>query len=119
MNGFTVHTSNRLEKLVLRLAETMRRGGENPLHPETVVVQSRGMARWVSLEMARINGICANMHFPFPKVFLREISHYFMPDAADHHAISSGMLTFLICRALPDVIQKESFATLRAARKGH
>jgi exodeoxyribonuclease V gamma subunit len=44
------------------------RSRNDPLKAETIVVQSKGMERWISLELARRQGICANVAFPFPTV---------------------------------------------------
>ncbi|HEX4086390.1 MAG TPA: exodeoxyribonuclease V subunit gamma, partial [Chthoniobacteraceae bacterium] len=57
---------NRLEILAERLAEVLSPLA-NPLTPERVVVQSRGMARWLSLQIAGSAGICMNFEFPFPR----------------------------------------------------
>ena len=60
--------ANHLEALVNGLAELVKTGPEhqtgNPLVPETIVVQSKGMQRWKSMAIARKNGICANFNFP-------------------------------------------------------
>ncbi|MGB5423335.1 MAG: exodeoxyribonuclease V subunit gamma, partial [Desulfobacterales bacterium] len=66
MSELRIFTGNRLEILADRLAEVVSRPQATTLEPETVIVQSRGMERWVSMALARRNGICANMAFPFP-----------------------------------------------------
>ena len=68
-----LHTSNRLEMLVERLAEVVQTPLRSPLQPELVMVQSQGMARWLKLELAARHGICANYSFPFPKAFCAEV----------------------------------------------
>lgn len=68
-----LHTSNRLETLVERLAEVIQTPLRSPLQPELVMVQSQGMARWLKLELAGRMGVCANYSFPFPKVFCAEV----------------------------------------------
>ncbi|MGB5615606.1 MAG: exodeoxyribonuclease V subunit gamma, partial [Desulfobacterales bacterium] len=60
MSGLRIFTGNRLEILADRLAEVVSRPLATALEPETVLVQSRGMERWVSMALARRNGICAN-----------------------------------------------------------
>ncbi|MBW1842168.1 MAG: exodeoxyribonuclease V subunit gamma, partial [Deltaproteobacteria bacterium] len=61
-----IYSSNRLEILAEDLARIVKTPLSSPLEPEVIVVQSRGMERWVSMEIARHNGICANSIFPFP-----------------------------------------------------
>ncbi len=68
-----LHTSNRLEALARRLAEVTRQPLRSPLQAELVVVQSQGMARWLKLELAGQQGICANYSFPFPKGFCAQV----------------------------------------------
>jgi hypothetical protein len=66
-----VHRSNRTEVLVDALAELVAVPPEDPFAPETIVVQGRGMARWLSLELAGRLGVWANPAFPFPRAFDR------------------------------------------------
>lgn len=64
-------TSNRLEHL---LEAWVRRIAEEPLPPfarEVVVVQSQGMRRWLTLELARRRGIAAGLWMPFPRDLAR------------------------------------------------
>ena len=67
---FTIHQSNRLEELLLQLSMLLRQPLTDPLSPETVIVQSQGMARWLSLNLAEIHGVCANLDCPFPAAFI-------------------------------------------------
>ena len=66
----TLHQSNRLEPLVDRLADLLDRPVSDPLQTEWVVVQHPGMARWLSLQLAKRLGIAANLEFPLPAVFV-------------------------------------------------
>lgn len=67
---FTVYHSNRLEHLADQLAAVVRQPPASPLASEIIIVQSQGMARWLSLYLAQQLGICANIRFPFPASFL-------------------------------------------------
>jgi len=89
-------TSNRLEALSERLAAAVRTGLRDPLTPELVVVQSLGMARWLQLELARQNGICARIQFPFPKAFLHQICTLVVPEAATDHRFEVESMTWRI-----------------------
>ncbi len=60
MPGLNLFTSNRLEILVEKLAELLSKPLASPLQQEIILVQSKGMERWVSTELARNNGIFAN-----------------------------------------------------------
>ncbi|MBX3026203.1 exodeoxyribonuclease V subunit gamma [bacterium] len=69
-----VHRSNRAEALVDALAELVATPPADPFAPEVVVVQGRGMARWLGLELARRLGIWANPAFPFPRAFIEQVA---------------------------------------------
>lgn len=68
-----LYASNRLERLAERLAVSIARSAAGPLESEVVVVSSRGMQRWLSLMVARHNGVCANVSFPFPHAFVMDV----------------------------------------------
>lgn len=63
---------------------------DHPLAKELILVESRGMERWVSLELARRLGISANIGFLFPRALAarlfsritgpRQSSPFFSPD---------------------------------------
>ena len=62
-----VHRSNRAETLVAELATLVARPLAGAFAPECIVVQGRGMERWLSMELARHLGVWANPDFPFPR----------------------------------------------------
>ena len=72
MLNLRLYTSNRMENLVEALTESVRRPLRSPLEPETILVQSQGMARWLKLQLATSHGICSNYLFPFPRAFSYE-----------------------------------------------
>ncbi|MBN2433360.1 MAG: exodeoxyribonuclease V subunit gamma [Acidobacteria bacterium] len=67
-------TSNDLHRLAAILAERMgQRSPASPLRPEFVLVQTHGMGRWLSLQLALRHGISANMRYLFPNALLRDV----------------------------------------------
>lgn len=68
-----VFQSNRLETLLELLSALVQRPQANVFATETVVVQSKGMGRWVSLKLAESHGICANLQFPLPASYQWEL----------------------------------------------
>ena len=73
MAGFFIHTSNHLEELARVLATFLaEKKSTGVLEPEVVVVPSRALERWLKLDLARVNGISANLEFPFPQAFLEK-----------------------------------------------
>ena len=65
--------SNRLETLLELLAAIVACPQDRPLARETIIVQSKGMGRWVSMGLARTHGVCANIQFPLPASYLWEL----------------------------------------------
>ncbi|MFC1811837.1 exodeoxyribonuclease V subunit gamma [Thermodesulfobacteriota bacterium] len=108
-----VYSSNRLEILAERLARIVKTPLASPLEPEVIVVQSRGMERWVSMEIARHNGICANSIFPFPNTFLQEIFKKMNPELAVSSLFEPGILTFKVMDLLPVCIDRPGFESLK------
>ena len=45
----------------------------DPLAGETVIVQAKGLGRWLTLDLARRFGVCANVAFPLPASFLWQL----------------------------------------------
>jgi len=68
-----IHRSNRVESLVSGLARVVAEPQADPLTPECIVVQGRGMERWLSLELSNRLGVLGNPKFPFLRAFLRDI----------------------------------------------
>lgn len=73
MPGLHLYYSNRFEKLPDSLARLLADPLGSPLEQETILIPGVGMGRWLSLELARRLGICANTRFIFPRVFTSEL----------------------------------------------
>jgi exodeoxyribonuclease V gamma subunit len=104
-----VFISNKLEKLVQCLAGQLEEPLKHPLAPETIVVQSAGMAKWISLQLARRRGIAANYTFPFPKKILGEIAGAFLPDSFPDLAFDERVLAWTILEMLPELSEDDDF----------
>jgi exodeoxyribonuclease V gamma subunit len=111
MPGLLVFTSNRMEALVEGLAEILRAPLASAMTPEIIMVQSRGMERWVSMELARLNGICANIRFPFPKAFLEELRCRGLPTAAPP-AFDRDAAAFRLMQIMPKHLLRPEFESL-------
>ena len=113
MPDFTVISSNRLEILADRLAEIVRQPLATTLEVETIIVQSRGMERWVSLALAHRNKICANVWYPFPNIFLESLFHKVFPDLPETSPFNRDILSFRILKNLPSFLDRPHFTSLR------
>ena len=108
-----LYTSNRLENLASQLAGVLRRPLSSPLVPEVIIVQSRGMARWVSLQIAQISDVCMNCEFPFPRAFIGRTLRAFFPQMAPQEEFSVEVMTWKISRLLPALATQKEFALVR------
>jgi len=101
--GFTLISGNRMEWLARELAAHIKIRTGDSLAPELIVIQSRGMERWLALEIARHNGIAANLDFPFPDAFLRRILDAALPDTVSESFFDREVMTFGIYALLADL----------------
>ena len=114
VNGLFLHTGNRLETLAAELAAVMAQPLASPFTPEVVMVQSLGMRRWLSLQLAERLGICMNAEFPFPRTFLDETLRRLVPEMAPAAAFAPDLLTWKIHRLLPALLRRTEFAPVSA-----
>jgi exodeoxyribonuclease V gamma subunit len=117
MAGLRLYTGNRLEILAGRLAERISHPFPSPLHSEVIVVQSRGMQRWLSMELARHHGICANIRFPFPNAFLDEIFSAVVPEYEKPADDDPEVMAWRIMALLPSQSQNRAFENIRSYLK--
>jgi exodeoxyribonuclease V gamma subunit len=108
----SLYVSNHLEILAEKLAEILRRPLPSPLQPETILVQSKGMERWVSMELARHNGICANCRFPFPNHFVYSLFREVIPDLKETSPFVPEIMTWKVMKVLPLLLPEKSFEGL-------
>ncbi|WP_462323891.1 exodeoxyribonuclease V subunit gamma [Desulfoplanes sp.] len=100
-SGCRTFLGNRLEDLVDRLAEGIGRPLDDPFEPECVIVQSQGMARYLSLELARRWHICANMSFRFPVVFFYDLFKLLLPDTPEEYPFAKENMAWELMDILP------------------
>jgi exodeoxyribonuclease V gamma subunit len=106
--------SNRFEILAKQLAGVVQTPLPTPFTPEIIVVQSRGMERWISMELARLNGISANCFFPFPNAFLENIFKELIPNLPDVSPFDPEIMTFRLMKIIPQCAGQKGFENLQA-----
>ncbi len=109
-SGLTLYTSNRLENLADQLAQVVAAPLGRPLTPELVVVQSQGMRRWLTQELAARRGICANVRFPFPQNFFHDLFQETFPQATCTRTFECEAMTWRVMRLLPQFAGEKAFA---------
>ncbi|MBU2521570.1 MAG: exodeoxyribonuclease V subunit gamma [Proteobacteria bacterium] len=117
MPGLNIFTSNRLEILAEQLSRIIGSPFSNtlpsPLSREIIVVQSKGIGRWLSMELARHNGISANIFFPFPNTCLNEVFKKLMPDMPEESLFDPDIMTFRIMDILPECRHRAGFESIK------
>jgi exodeoxyribonuclease V gamma subunit len=111
MEGFLLHASNRLENLTELLAEVLKTPLD-PMKPETILVQSSGMQRWVSMQLARRHGVCAGIRFPFPVGFAYELCQELLADLPREYPLSQERMLWRITHLLRGLLDEPEFAPL-------
>jgi exodeoxyribonuclease V gamma subunit len=110
--GLKIFTSNRLETLAENLSEVLKVPLSSPLDKEVIIVQSRGMERWVSMRLAHHLGISANISFAFPKAFVSRITSTVMPEFQQNQAADPDTMTWKILGLIPSFIKSPGFETI-------
>jgi len=110
--GLRLYASNRLEKLAEKLADTVTLPLASPLDKEVIVVQSRGMERWISMQLAKHHGICANIQFPYPNHFVEDIFRKILPDLPERSPFAPEIMTWKILKLLSTCIGRPEFKSL-------
>ena len=73
-----------MELLAELLSDVLKSPLNHPLASEVILVQSKGMERWLSMKLAQRHGICANVRFPYPIHFVHTLFREINPDLPDH-----------------------------------
>ncbi|MFZ5519321.1 MAG: exodeoxyribonuclease V subunit gamma [Candidatus Zhuqueibacterota bacterium] len=113
MAGLRLYSGNRLETLAEQLAAVLRQPLRSPLAREIIVVQSPGMSRWISLELAARLGVCANIGYQFPNECIHAIIQRMLPGIPDLTGFEKESLTWKILKLLPVVVHRPGFELLK------
>ncbi len=114
MPGLKLYTSNRMEILAEHLSYVLKSPLKQPLASEIILVQSNGMERWLSMELARRHGICANVRFPYPIHFIHGLFRELFPDIPDHSPYEPKIMLWDIMRVLPSLFDNPGFEAIKA-----
>ena len=114
MAGLRLFTGNRLEVLADKLDSLLSVPLSHPLATEVIVVQSRGMERWLSMEIARRLGICANIRLPFPKAFVRDAFASVLDDMPAEDSFNPELMTWKIMKHLPSFLNHPDFQQINS-----
>ncbi|MEJ2724966.1 MAG: exodeoxyribonuclease V subunit gamma [Deltaproteobacteria bacterium] len=113
MGALRLFTSNRLEIMAEALGEVLREPPASPFDHEIIIVQSKGMERWLSMQLAAHQGICANCRFPFPNAFVRDIFRKVLKHVPERSVFEPQVMTWRIMKVLPSLMEKQGFEDIR------
>jgi exodeoxyribonuclease V gamma subunit len=115
-SGFFIQSSNSLPRLLDRMAGELRAAPLTPLEWERIVVQSAGMRRWVTLELARAMGIAASISMPFPRNAAAWLARKLLelPDDEESDPFNRQPLTWRLMAILGGNLPGDEFAPIRA-----
>lgn len=101
--------SNKLEILARSLAAALDEPLSSPFAGETIVIQSTGMQKWLSLELARHHGICSNYDFPFPNAFIDDVFKAFIAGYQPDLSYNVDVLAWKIMEVIPSLLREDDF----------
>ncbi|MBN1140571.1 MAG: exodeoxyribonuclease V subunit gamma [Deltaproteobacteria bacterium] len=113
MTGFHLYTGNRLETLLEALAEVLQKNPPQPLDPTLILVQSKGMESWLSLNLARRFGIWANFAFPFPNALIDALLTAALGEEPEKDPFDRDRMTLSLLDLLPQLATQPRFDSLK------
>jgi exodeoxyribonuclease V gamma subunit len=113
MKQFRLIHGNQLEMLSETLSRILETPLSLPLEPEIMIVQSQGMSRWLTMEIARHLGISANLKFYYPNEFIHFVFHRILPDFSDSPLNDPAIVTWKLMKLLPEFMDNRTFVKIR------
>jgi len=105
--------SNRLDTVLGNFVDILKNDPQPPMREELILVQSKGMMRWVSLMMAEHLGIAANYRFIFPKKLVDNLFRSIHPELTDDSLFDRVSMTWAIMKILPELLDRTEFSSIR------
>jgi exodeoxyribonuclease V gamma subunit len=109
--GWLALHGNRLEELAEATAAWLARHPLQALEPESVLVQSNGMAEWFKMALAQHGGICAATRVELPSRFLWRTYRQVLGRAQvpPQSPVDKSPLTWRLVRLLPGLLEQPGF----------
>lgn len=102
-----------MEALADQLEGIVRHDPLPPLQEEIIVVQSQGMARWLSMELATRLSVWAHGVFPFPNNFLDDIVRLILSDTDRQQLFNRSAAVWQIMNLFHDLPALPVFSAVR------
>ncbi len=113
-----LYFSNRTEVLLQALSAVISDPVEAVFQPEMIVVEERGMARWVTQELAELHGISANIEFPQPAGFVWQLMQNQLGTGAAEAGFNKNTLLWYSMAVLPRLKDTQGFESIRSYLSG-
>ena len=94
------------------LAQVVAEPLRSPFESEIIVVQSKGMERWLTQELAQQAGIWANAQFPFPNTMAWDIFQRTLSDIGDDRLFTPEVMTWRILHLLQTCLDGPGFESV-------
>lgn len=112
-NAIKIYRSNKVEILFAILSEVVGEPLASPFAPECIMVQSKGMATWLSMQLSRRFGVWANPDFPHPRQFVQRILRATLGEEGDLiQRFSRERLAFALLDLFPRLGASQEFSPL-------
>ncbi|WP_273393789.1 exodeoxyribonuclease V subunit gamma [Actinobacillus porcinus] len=98
---FYIYHSNDLDVQKDILLTLMEQIPSDPFVPETIMVQSQGMAQWLQLQIAEKKGIAANLKFPLPASFIWQQYVDNLPNVAEQSQFAKDAMAWRLMTLIP------------------
>ncbi|MDM8566334.1 exodeoxyribonuclease V subunit gamma [Candidatus Halobeggiatoa sp. HSG11] len=107
-----IHTSNRLEHLIHALAKLILSSPLPPLEKELIVVQDKGMEKWLSMLLAQHLGVWANSRFMRPDTMLWHVFKEVLRTDTNVSSFEREIMVWKLMDILPEFIDRPEFQEL-------
>lgn len=118
---FHLVLSNRTEELALALTSRLRQEPRDDFvvsERDVIVVQGRGMAVWLNMELCRSEGIWANAEYLYPKNLVTRAFTALLPGGDAGAGYSWERLFWTVMERFPKLASEPEFAPLRSYLEG-
>ena len=103
--------SNKMEGLMDGLAAVLAQVPDDPMGPEWIGIQSRGMKQWITTQVAEKFGICANLSFLFPRQMIELF--FSSRDTRQNPLLSEDVLMWSIMETILENCDNPCFSSLQ------
>lgn len=106
--------SNDIQQLAATLVANQQAEPLPPFEPDLVIVQSNELARWLSLNQAKQQGIAANIAYPFPSAYIWQLFRQLWPDVPLQSPYAKEPMTWRLFEILPQAASQNGFESVAA-----